>query len=127
MPLRAPALTTEALTGKRLEICWGTYRTTEGGERTAMWCPCAVLRVADGGSDKGAHGKNESSRARKLLPARAILVQWAPDPERGEEEATVMWLVLHPERWNGNGHLAWRWDAAELAKRQAAAGPSAQE
>ena len=41
-----------------------------------MLCPCAVLRVADGGSDKGAHGKNESSRARKLLPAGAILVQW---------------------------------------------------
>ena len=65
-----------------------------------MLCPCAVLRFADGGSDKGAHGKSKSSRARKLLPAGAILVQWAPDPERGEEEATVMWLVLHPERWN---------------------------
>ena len=125
MPLRAPALTTEALTGKRLEICWGTYRTMAATR--SMWCPCAVLRVADGGSDKGVHGKNESSRARKLLPAGAILVQWDPDPERGEEEATVMWLILHPERWNGNGHLAWRWDAAELAKRQAAAGPSAQE
>ena len=92
-----------------------------------MLCPCAVLRVADGGSDKGAHGKSKSSRARKLLPAGAVLVQWAPDPERGEEEATVMWLILNPERWNGNGHLSWRWNAAELAKRQAAAGPSAQE
>ena len=100
---------------------------TEGGKRTAMLCPCAVLRVADGGSNKGAHGKSISSRARKHLPAGAILVQWDPDPDRGEEEASVMRLVLHPERWNGNGHSAWRLDAAQLAKRQAAAGPSAQE
>ena len=80
---------------------------TEGGKRTAMLCPCAALRVVDGGSDKGAIGKSESSRARKLLPAGAILVQWDPDPDRGEEEATAIWLVLHPDRWNGNGHSAW--------------------
>ena len=92
-----------------------------------MLCPCAVLRVADSGSHKDAHGKSECSRARKLLPAGAILVQWDLDPKRSEEEATVIWLVPHLERLNGNGDLAWRWDAAELAKRQAAAGPSAQE
>ena len=63
-----------------------------------MLCPCAVLRVANGGSDKGAHGTSEGSRARKLLPSGAILVPWDPNPERGEEEATVMWLALHPDR-----------------------------
>ena len=49
----------------------GTCRTTEGGEPTAMLCPCAVLRVEDGDSDKGAHGKSEGSHARKLLPTGA--------------------------------------------------------
>ncbi len=99
-------------------LCWGTYRTTVGGERAAMLCPCAALRVVDGGSDKGAIGESESESARKLLPAGAILVQWDPDPDRGEEEATAIWLVLHPERSNRNGHLAWLWDAAELAKSE---------
>jgi hypothetical protein len=65
-------------------VCWGTYRLEESGERTKMWCPCKVLRVADGESDKGSHGKGESSRARKLLPAGALLVEWEPDPERAE-------------------------------------------
>jgi hypothetical protein len=117
LALRGPAFTTEALTGKRLEVCWGTYRLEESGERTKMWCPCKVLRVADGESDKGSHGKGESSRASKLLPAGALLVEWEPDPERGEENATVMWLVLHPDKWSGqgySGHLAWRWDPRDM-------------
>ena len=71
-----------------------------------MLCPCAVLRVADSGSHKDAHGKSECSRARKLLPAGAILVLWDLDPKRSEEEATVIWLALHSEHSNRNGHLA---------------------
>ena len=87
-----------------------------------------MLRVADGVTDKGQHGqedKTESSRVKKLTPAGALLVEWDPDPKRGEEHATVMWVVLHPERWAGrgaNGHLAWRWHPEELAAREKAAG-----
>ena len=25
-----------------------------------------------------------------------------------------MWLVLHPDKWNKEGHLAWRWHPDEL-------------
>ena len=72
-----------------------------------------MKRVADGENDKGRHGQPESSRARKILPAGAVLVTWDPDEDRGEAE-TVMWLVLHPDKWNGQGHLAWRWHPDEL-------------
>ena len=76
------------------------------------------MRVADGGADKGRHGQAESSRAKKILPAGALLVEWEPDVERGEKEATVMWLVLHPEKWRGQCHLAWRWHPDELAPQE---------
>ena len=78
-----------------------------------------MKRLADGTSDAGNHGKAEQARAKKILPAGAMLVEWEPDPERGEEEASVMWLVLHPERWNADGHLAWRWHPHELARMSA--------
>ncbi|KAL1530203.1 hypothetical protein AB1Y20_001119 [Prymnesium parvum] len=115
MPFQAPPLTSESLLNKRLEVLWGAYVLPDGS-RTQMWCPCTVLRVADGTGDKGSHGKAESSRARKLLPAGAVLVQWDPDRDRGEEEATVMWLVLSPSKWTTKweGHLAWRWHPDEL-------------
>ena len=87
-------------------------------ERVKMWCPCTVKKVADGESNKGSHGKAESDRARKILPAGALLVEWEPDHDRGEEKATVMWLVLSPDKWNKDSHLAWRWHPAELQKVQ---------
>ena len=65
-------------------------------------------------ADKGRHAQAESARARKILPAGALLVEWEPDPERDEDEASVMWLVLHPDKWNKEGHLAWRWHPDEL-------------
>jgi len=119
MPFAAPPLTSEALLNKRLEILWGTYVLPDG-TRTKIWCPCTVMRVADGSNDKGTHGKTESSRARKLLPAGAVLVRWDPDHDRGEDEATVMWLVLSPEKWTTRweGHLAWRWHPDELAQKK---------
>ena len=116
MPIQAPALTTEALAGRRLEVCWGTYY--DKGKRVKMWCPCKVKRVADGAADKGRHGQAESARAKKILPAGALLVEWDPDPEREEEEATVMWLVLHPDNWNHEGHLAWRWHPEDLEAQE---------
>ena len=44
------------------------------------------------------------------------------DPDRGETEATTMWLLLDPRpgKWNGDGHRAWRYHPAELAKLLAA-------
>lgn len=118
MPIQAPALSSAALGGRQLEICWGTYYVEGQEGRQKMWCPCTVKRVADGAADKGRHGQAESAQARKILPAGALLVEWEPDPERGEDSATVMWLVLHPDKWNKDGHLAWRWHPAELQEGQ---------
>ena len=49
-----------------------------------------------------------------------VLVEWEPDPEREETEATLMWLLLDPRpgKWNGDAHRAWRYHPAELAKRR---------
>ena len=118
MPIQPPALSSAALAGRRLEICWGTYYVEGQKGREKMWCPCTVRRVADGEADKGRHAQAESAQARKILPAGALLVEWEPDPERGEDSATVMWLVLHPDKWNKEGHLAWRWHPAELQEGQ---------
>ena len=50
-----------------------------------------------------------------LLSQGALLVQWEPDTDRGEDAATLMWLVLSSNKWNKDGHLAWRWHPDELA------------
>ena len=76
MPLSAPALSSAALAGRRLEICWGTYYVEGQKGREKMWCPCRVVRVADGKADKGRHGQPESAQARKILPAGSLLVEW---------------------------------------------------
>ena len=52
--------------------------------------------VADGETDKGRDGEYFSARARKLAPRGMVLVEWEPDHERGEKEATLMWLLLQP-------------------------------
>ena len=57
---------------------------------------CVVKAVADGETDKGRDGEYFSARARKLAPRGMVLVEWEPDHERGEKEATLMWLLLHP-------------------------------
>ena len=31
-----------------------------------------------------------------------------------------MWLVLRPDKWNGDSHLAWRWHPDELARMRQA-------
>ena len=63
-PFNAPELTNEKLQERRLEICWGTYYMPDGS-RTGMWCPCKVLRVADGMTDK------RGSTERWTRPSRA--------------------------------------------------------
>ena len=84
---------------------------------------CVVKRVADGETDKGRDGEYFSALARKLAPRGMVLVEWEPDPIRGEKQATLMWLLLDPRpersggKWNGDSHRAWRYHPAELAKR----------
>ena len=74
-----------------------------------IWASGTVTRVADGLTDK------RSKRAQKILPAGALLWAWDADPEY-EEKAGEKWLILLPERWNGQVAYAWRYDACELVK-----------
>ena len=55
--------------------------------------PSTVRRVADGLTDK------TSARAKKILPAGALLWAWDADPEY-DEQAGEKWLVLLPNKWN---------------------------
>ena len=74
-----------------------------------------MMRVADGVTDTGRHAHAPpKKRSKTILKAGALLVEWEPDTERGEEEATLMWLVLASSKWNKDGHLAWRWHPDEL-------------
>jgi hypothetical protein len=67
-----------------------------------------------------------SAQAKKLAPAGMLLVEWDPDPDRGEKEATRCWYLLDPAKWQGarterdkDTHRLWRWHPEELAKLQA--------
>ena len=79
----------------------GGGRRRLAGARRAVWKTSAgrlvgrgrVARVADGLSDK------QSPRAKKLLPAGAVLWEWDADPEF-DEPAGAQWLMLLPKKWN---------------------------
>ena len=58
-----------------------------------------MRRVADGLTNK------RSSKARKILPAGALLWGWDADPEYGEV-AGEKWLILLPKKWNGQCQYA---------------------
>ena len=110
--------------GTQLEVCWGTYRSTIDGSQLKMWCPCTVIRTADGEADRGRDGQYFSAAARKLAPRGMVLLEFDADPDRNEP-VHCMWLLLDPRpapvgKWNGDGHRAWRYHPAELAKLQAA-------
>lgn len=92
------------LVGKWLEVCW-PYK--ENGTTTKIWATGRVVRVADGLTD------TRSLRARKLLPAGALLWAWDADPEY-DEPAGEQWLVLRPAKWNAQVQYAWRFDPREL-------------
>ena len=72
-----------------------------------IWASGTVRRVADGLTDKA------SSRAKKILPAGALLWAWDADPEY-DELAGEKWLVLQPQKWNKHVQYAWRYDPCEL-------------
>ena len=91
--------------GKRIEVCW-PYK--ENGETVKIWASGTVRRVADGLTD------TRSPRAKKILPAGALLWGWDADPQFNET-AGEQWLVLLPEKWNKQLQYSWRFDPCELA------------
>jgi hypothetical protein len=98
------------LVGKRLEVCW-PYK--ENGQTIKIWASGTVRRIADGLTDK------RSARAKKILPAGALLWAWDADPQF-DEKAGEQWLVLLPSKWNKHVQYAWRFDPCELAPPTAA-------
>jgi hypothetical protein len=64
--------------------------------------------VADG------HWHKRTVRCRNILPAGAVLWEWAPDDAFGEA-AGQQWIVLDPDKWNRQSAMAWRFDPEELA------------
>ena len=102
-PLLPPCFDTK-LVGKRLEVLW-PYK--EGEKTVKIWASGTVKRVADGLTDK------RSARARKILPAGALLWGWDADPQY-DEKAGEKWLILLPEKWNKQKEYSWRYDPCEL-------------
>ena len=77
-------------------------------------------RVADGLSD------TRSARAKKILPAGALLWAWEANTEF-EEVAGQTWLILLPNKYNKQVHYGWRLDPRQLAEDRAAAAACARE
>ena len=86
-------------------MCW-PYKK-EDGETVKIWASGTVMRVADGLTDK------RSARAKKILPAGALLWAWDEDKEF-DEKSGEKWLILLPEKWNGQVVYSWRFDPCEL-------------
>ena len=102
------------LIGKRLEVCW-PYKDKEG-KLVKIWASGTVKRIADGLTDK------RSQRAKKILPAGALLWAWDADADYSEA-AGEQWLVLLPEKWNRHVQYAWRFDPCELVAQGSAVPP----
>ena len=96
------------LVGKWLEVCW-PYKLE--GKTVKIWASGKVKRIADGLQDKA------STRAKKILPAGAILWAWDADPAYNEP-AGEQWLVLRPAKWNRHVQYAWRFDPCELGMQR---------
>ena len=82
------------------------------GKTVKIWASGTVKRVADGLTNK------TSKKAKKILPAGALLWAWDADPEYNEK-AGEKWLVLLPKKWNKHVQYAWRYDPSELGVRPA--------
>ena len=72
-----------------------------------IWSTGTVKRIADGLTDK------RSAKARKVLPAGALLWAWDADPDY-DELAGEKWLILLPSKWNKQTVNAWRYAPCEL-------------
>ena len=75
-------------------------------------------RVADGLSD------TRSARAKKILPAGALLWAWEANTEF-EEVAGQTWLILLPNKYNKQVHYGWRLDPKQISQDRAAAAAAA--
>ena len=119
-PHEAPAFDSK-LIGKRLEVLWKYHEKLADGSTQPhlIWATGRVTRIADGLTNK------RSSRARKILPAGALLWAWDADPEFGER-AGEQWLILLPKKWNGQQVYSWRFDPRELGAQQRAKGAQKQ-
>ena len=111
-PPTAPAFD-QQLVGKRLEVLW-KYTDRDTGKPVMIWATGRVARVADGLTN------TRSARARKILPAGALLWAWDADPEFGEK-AGEQWLILLPKKWNTQQIYGWRFDPRELGGERARA------
>ena len=114
-PLRAPAFDT--LGNRRIEVLWKYYDKSNGNKEQLIWASGRVTRVADGKKMK------RSARAKKVLPAGAVLWAWDADPEFGEAGGE-QWLMLLPKKWNKHVHYGWRYDPRELGAQQGAEMPA---
>ena len=113
-PHDAPAFD-EALVGKRLEVLWRYWEKGANGEarqQHLIWATGRVMRIADGLTN------TRSARARKILPAGALLWAWDADPEF-DESAGEQWLILLPKKWNKQQVYSWRFDPRELGAAEA--------
>ena len=90
-----------------MRCCGNILANKETGETPLIWASGRVVRVADGLTNV------RSPRARKILPAGALLWAWDADTERSEL-AGEQWLILLPNKWNKAVHYGWRWDPCEL-------------
>ena len=109
----APAFDTN-LVGKWLEVCW-PYKDKDG-KTVKIWASGKVKRVADGLTD------TRSARAKKILPAGALLWAWEADAEYNEA-AGEQWMVLLPQKWNKHVQYSWRFDPRELVAQGSAVPP----
>ena len=112
-PKEAPAFD-QALVGKRIEVLW-KYFEKDTNTPHMIWASGTVKRIADGLTDK------RSSRAKKVLPAGAVLWAWDADPEFDEQEGE-QWLFLLPKKWNPSTQkqvYSWRFDPRELGAERA--------
>ena len=101
----------QSLVGKLLEVCW-KYVDKDTGEPALIWSPGRVERVADGLTD------TRSARAKKILPAGALLWRWEADKDF-DEQAGEAWLILLPNKFNRHVHYGWRYDPSQLVKERA--------
>lgn len=108
-PLRAPAFDT--LANRRIEVLWKYFDKSNGSKEQLIWASGRVTCVADGKKMK------RSKRAKKVLPAGAVLWAWDADPEFGEA-AGEQWLILLPKKWNKHVHYGWRYDPRDLGAQQ---------
>ena len=99
----------QQLVGKRIEVLW-KYFNKDTNEPMLIWATGRVTRVADGLTD------TKSARAKKLLPAGAVLLAWDADPDFGEV-AGEQWLTLLPKRLNPPHQVVygWRYDPRDLS------------